>query len=1196
MASEVPEARAQVPEVVGERRKRGRPRRNPILNPNPNPNPSPNPSLGTSRANVINGIFLNGKPSPNPNGANVNNAGEVERDRERVNAKGVYVDLGELAGLEDPFRGELDMRSVGLKTEEEFLGLLGGLSGQWGSRRRKRRVVEAAEFGDVLPRGWKLILSLKKKEGRIWVHVRRYISPSGRHFVTCKEAASYLRSVFGLEGTNQPPVQHMNNNIQSAEGAVNVPDSCYASGPAVNVQSAQGVVNVHTVDPAVNVQSTQGATNVHAVDPAVNVQSRQVVANVHAADPAVDVQSTQGLANVHTADLSVNVQLTQGASNVQSADPAVKNIKGSVEMECGSYSVPNNVSNQKKITSGVSNSVDIQAESILKCEKCNLTFNGQDDLMQHKLSSHRRRRSKFGSSITDGVIIKDGQYECQFCHKTFVERHRYNGHVGAHKRHHMMNDEGLPQVVGSLPSNVDLGSPNQIDLKESIVQAATGDDSDSVNANYGTEYQPIPPSPHCALIVGSEKEVPSDQPHNEVKNMFHDQQEAKSISHDQCLPKSGVDHKVESSLGNISLANHLAAAKFCTSLESEDPMPIDETNPTGDLASKKMDGCLPSLSGQDNNARANIIESEVPVTVADPNLQANSEMISFAVEENEDACNIENDDFPVNIPLEGSTLNPVNSGIKVTHQSSSSSVSASGDQDHVRAHDVDMVSSSVLTEPKRKSFLETPNEVLFGFKNINEGCNPVLNTDTDTAHNRKNKIKTGHEKSASCLNIPQTDKLGDMAGHGRRDFFCTTGATGHGKSSEISNVNLDVRNIARMEPERPKIDKIPTYRSHENAFGVGHQILRPEVRRPEFGLPFLSGNQQFFGGENTSGFNPPPSQQKHTLDNGFRTGNQQFFGGENTSGFNSAPSQQKSTLDNGFRTDNCMGTSFTDVYTMNNRVTNSSMESKPDAALSSGNSGLMIDFGNSGSGIVTNPMDNVPMEQIFFEIDRSRESSQTGATSKQETNLLGPSYYSKPGNSENYLDRIDTGSVWDGPILDGTTGFGSDKLMIGFNNSGAQSHVDPMSANFWRTQERNTYQSNLSGPATQHEGSSSFMNANIIPDKDDDMFLGFNGVQPAPTEHVEFSFMTPHSLDTYPRDTKTIYNSGMAQGFDSSFWFGKDDDLSLNLAARNLVTSICVWCRNEFRHEPENPAAQNGAIGSICPTCSARVSQQFNVF
>lgn len=1055
MAVEVPEN-----QILGEKRKRGRPRRN------------ANPSLGRGGKNLVKGIFVNGN-----NRANVikgilvngNNVGEVERDRERVNGKGEEVDFGELAQLEDPYRGELERRSVGLRTEEEFLGFLGGLSGQWGSRRRKRRVVDAGEFGDALPRGWKLILSLKKKDGRVWVHVRRYISPSGRHFVSCKEVASYLLSVCGLEGVNQPSFELRNDNVQS----------------------------------------------------------------------------------------------TQEMADQQAADSVMKDFKESVKMECYSPSVVNYVPDQKQITSVMTNSGELEAENVLKCEKCNLSFNGKDDLMHHKLSSHRRRRSKFGSSITDGVIIKDGEYECQFCHKRFIERHRYNGHVGAHKRHHMTNDEGSPQVVLSLPSSVDLGSPCQVHPKESIVQASTGDDSDSVTANYGTDSQTKPASPHSALNIGSDKEVRTDQPYNEVNNILCDEQESQSITRahslaeQNCL-KSDVDHKLISSLCSVVEAN-CSAAVFSTSTESEGPMAINETDTIGDLSAIKVDGCKPSPGAQDNTARADIIVSEV--SVVDPCLQADSDIISLALKEKEISCNADSEEFPINLPLDRSKLDSEKSDSKVTPIHSSLPVSVNHNEDHIKSDDVDMVSSSALAEPKQKILSESTDEVFFCFKDIYEGCNRK----TGTAHNSENKVKIGHDKSICCLNIPpQTDELGDEVDHGKTDFARTTDSSGQVKCSEISDASIAVGNIAHREPERPKIDKIPTYRSSENAFGISHQILRPEVRRPECGLPFLSSNQQFFTGENTSGFN-------------------------------SVLSQQKSTVDNGFQTEHCMGNSFSDVYTVNRVANSSPMEPKPDATLSSSNNELMIDFGNNGSGIVTNSMDNVPIEQIFFEIDRSRESCRTGEESKQESDLLGPSYYTKPGSSENYLDRNDTGSFWDGPILDGATGFGHDKLMIGFSNSGAQSHGDPMGANFWRTDERNTFQTNLAGPATQHEGSSTFLNANIIPDKDDDIFLGFNGVQSAATEHVEFSFMTPHNLDSFPRDSKTMYNSGMAPGFDSSFWYGKDD-LSLNITARNMVTSICAWCRNEFRHEPEDSATQNGAIGSICPTCSARVSQQFNVF
>ena len=107
---------------------------------------------------------------------------------------------------------------------------------------------------------------------------------------------------------------------------------------------------------------------------------------------------------------------------------------------------------------------------------------------------------------------------------------------------------------------------------------------------------------------------------------------------------------------------------------------------------------------------------------------------------------------------------------------------------------------------------------------------------------------------------------------------------------------------------------------------------------------------------------------------------------------------------------------------------------------------------------------------------------------------------------------------------------------------------------------------------------------------------GFEGAQTGHTDHVEFSFLTTPNLNSLPGESKALsYNSEMGQGFDPSFWLEKDA-LSLNIAPRNQVTSLCVWCRNEFHHEPEHSGTQAGAIGSMCPICSARVSQQYNFF
>ncbi|TKW33625.1 hypothetical protein SEVIR_2G251200v4 [Setaria viridis] len=121
----------------------------------------------------------------------------TDPDREVLNPKGVAVDLARLAELVDPYGVELQQRTAGLGSESELLGFMNALEGQWGSRRRRRKFVDAGMFADHLPRGWKLLLGLKRKERVAWINCRRYVSPKGHQFATCKEVSTYLRSLLG---------------------------------------------------------------------------------------------------------------------------------------------------------------------------------------------------------------------------------------------------------------------------------------------------------------------------------------------------------------------------------------------------------------------------------------------------------------------------------------------------------------------------------------------------------------------------------------------------------------------------------------------------------------------------------------------------------------------------------------------------------------------------------------------------------------------------------------------------------------------------------------------------------------------------------------------------------------------------------------------------------------------------------------
>lgn len=99
----------------------------------------------------------------------------AEMELERLNNKGEEVDFASLENNGDNlYSGELERRTIGLETEEEVLEILRGLEGQWGSRRKRRKYVDACLFGDALPIGWKLLLGLRRR-GRVTIYCRRIV-------------------------------------------------------------------------------------------------------------------------------------------------------------------------------------------------------------------------------------------------------------------------------------------------------------------------------------------------------------------------------------------------------------------------------------------------------------------------------------------------------------------------------------------------------------------------------------------------------------------------------------------------------------------------------------------------------------------------------------------------------------------------------------------------------------------------------------------------------------------------------------------------------------------------------------------------------------------------------------------------------------------------------------------------------------
>lgn len=101
-------------------------------------------------------------------------------------------------------------------------------------------------------------------------------------------------------------------------------------------------------------------------------------------------------------------------------------------------------------------------------------------------------------------------------------------------------------------------------------------------------------------------------------------------------------------------------------------------------------------------------------------------------------------------------------------------------------------------------------------------------------------------------------------------------------------------------------------------------------------------------------------------------------------------------------------------------------------------------------------------------------------------------------------------------------------------------------------------------------------------------------MRPGRTQPVEYSFMGDQRVNSLPGEPKVFpYGTNMEQGMDSSFWLGKDASTA-NASHASQATSVCVWCRNIFFHEPVQAGMQAGAIGTICPSCSSKIPGQFN--
>lgn len=269
------------------------------------------------------------------------------------------------------------------------------------------------------------------------------------------------------------------------------------------------------------------------------------------------------------------------------------------------------------------NQVEDRIGESLCCNKCNITFNNKDEYLHHQSSLHRKSRNKNVTRITDGVIIKDGKYECQFCHKTFSERHRYNGHVGTHVRFQARITGELSQSVVQ-PTSLNgyptkdivmegsSQSPNAVEVCNSITNNGPniGSHGDKCDDHFGDLEDA------SENVGGMDKatDIVIETNHCSVPEVLLSSNANKSLHEDACLDESAAELSKDSSI--------LQEGKMLeSSLSHNDAAHIDMNNNVTEISEKPeqipksplldsndpLEECPLENNGQhrDNNDRSN---------------------------------------------------------------------------------------------------------------------------------------------------------------------------------------------------------------------------------------------------------------------------------------------------------------------------------------------------------------------------------------------------------------------------------------------------------------------------------------------------------------------------------------------------------------------------------------------------------------
>ncbi|KAL3619687.1 methyl-CpG-binding domain-containing protein [Castilleja foliolosa] len=304
-----------------------------------------------------------------------------DRDRVILNRDGVVVDFAALGLVDHPYSEDIRRRTEGLSTVEELVKFLGGFKGRWDSSRKKKRTVDAGEFGSVLPIGWKLLLSIEKKMDSAWLSCARYI----------RAGNCISKKVTRSCGVYQTWINNFKLKTDKGHFIFSVGILCSLTTRTSKVHDAIiKLFSLHQFPTYLpHYQSDLFSSNKYVKHPS----GRQFVSCKEASSYLLTLTGVQDTDPTITAQH--NEIVDDKSTSTRVADIATEDVD--IKESLSSHA------SDAKVLPGK------QLGEILLCDKCNVTFCKSDESLHYLSSIHLRNGYKNVVRTTDPVIMNENK-------------------------------------------------------------------------------------------------------------------------------------------------------------------------------------------------------------------------------------------------------------------------------------------------------------------------------------------------------------------------------------------------------------------------------------------------------------------------------------------------------------------------------------------------------------------------------------------------------------------------------------------------------------------------------------------------------------------------------------------------------------------------------------------------------------------